>query len=319
MLRYFNNNNNNTSFIWHHHEGMRIGCTVSILESPIHFLNLKVYKNVWDFLSVPGSCPVRRHNPVAAGIDVTDNCFCSVFFASLYLSSSFNKVALIFHENNEVFVNCEIGCKSTCSTILLLLLGNALVKCRTLKNKREVKSWKNTPKEKWKQNRKWRKQKQQQKNAGNLALLANTEVLLGINDGPNVAEMSLTDKKSLSPNLDTEQVGNKSGLIMLQANSKKEMVSNAKQPRSPTLLDVNCSRSATMLWMALGDNARCKPTQHSKPFVAQTTFQRIVGQKNIHLKSMSDKEFNCNFKELIPEHLEYLTIVNKAKWFRQKF
>lgn len=62
-----------------------------------------------------------------------------------------------------------------------------------------------------------------------------------------MAEMSLTDKKSLSPNLDTEQVGNKSGLIMLQANSKKEMVSNAKQPRSPTLLDVNCSRSATML------------------------------------------------------------------------
>ena len=62
--------------------------------------------------------------------------------------------------------------------------------------------------------------------------------------------------------------------------------------------------------MALGDDARCKPTQHSKPFVAQTTFQRIVGQKNIHLKRMSDKEFNCNFKELIPENLEYLTIVN---------
>ena len=98
---------------------------------PIHFLSLKVYKNVWDFLSIPGSCPVGRHNPVAAGIDVTDNCFCSVFFASLYLSSSFNKMALIFHEN-EVFVNCEIGCKSTCSTILLFLLGNALVKCQTL-------------------------------------------------------------------------------------------------------------------------------------------------------------------------------------------
>ena len=62
-----------------------------------------------------------------------------------------------------------------------------------------------------------------------------------------MAEMSLTDKKSLSPNLDTEQVGNENGLIMLQANSKKEMVSNAKQLRSPTLLDVNCSRSATML------------------------------------------------------------------------
>ena len=45
---------------------------------------------------------VRCHNPVAADIDVTENCFCTVFFAGLYLSSSFNK-------NKEVFVNCEIG------------------------------------------------------------------------------------------------------------------------------------------------------------------------------------------------------------------
>ena len=63
----------------------------------------------------------RCHNPVAADIDVTDNCFCTVFFAGLYLSSSFSKTAIIFHKNNEVFVNCEIGCKSTCSTISLFL------------------------------------------------------------------------------------------------------------------------------------------------------------------------------------------------------
>ena len=117
----------------------------------------------------------------------------------------------------------------------------------------------------------------------------------------------MIDKKSLSPNLDAEQIGNESGLIMLEANSKEEMVNNAKRPRLTTLLDVNCSRSATMLQMAFGDNARRKPTQHSRPFLAQTTFQRVVSQKNIHLKSMSDKEFNCNFKELIPEHLEYPT------------
>ena len=64
---------------------------------------------------------VRCHNPVAADIDVTDNCFCTVFFAGLYLSSSFSKTAIIFHKNNEVLVNCEIGCKSTCSTISLFL------------------------------------------------------------------------------------------------------------------------------------------------------------------------------------------------------
>ena len=52
---------------------------------------------------------VRCHNPVAADIDVTDNCFCTVFFAGLYLSSSFNKTAIIFYKNNKVFVNCEIG------------------------------------------------------------------------------------------------------------------------------------------------------------------------------------------------------------------
>ena len=122
----------------------------------------------------------------------------------------------------------------------------------------------------------------------------------------NVAETNLIDKTSISPNLVTEQVGNESGLIMLEANSKKEMLSNAKRPRLTNLLDVDCSRSATMLRMALEDDAKRKPTQHSRPLLAQTTFQRIVSQKNIHLKSMSDKEFNCSFKELIPEHLEYL-------------
>lgn len=72
-------------------------------------------------------------------------------------------------------------------------------------NKREVKSRKNTPEEKRKQNREWRKRKRQQKNAGNMALLANTEVLLGVNDGPNMAETSMIDKKSLSPNLDADR------------------------------------------------------------------------------------------------------------------
>ena len=51
---------------------------------------------------------MRPHHPVAAGIDVTDNCFSCVFFTGLCLSSSVNKTALIFHENNEVFVNREI-------------------------------------------------------------------------------------------------------------------------------------------------------------------------------------------------------------------
>ena len=66
---------------------------------------------------------MRRHNPVAADIDVTDNCFCGVFFAGLYVSSSVNKTALIFRENNEVFVNIEIWCNSLCSTISLFLLA----------------------------------------------------------------------------------------------------------------------------------------------------------------------------------------------------
>ena len=115
---------------------------------------------------------VRRHNPVAADIDVTDNCFCSVFFAGLYLSSSFNnshKTALIFHENNEVFVNCEIGCKNTSVFNYFALLAwewfykmPADLKAsnqQEIPNKREVKSRKNTPEEKRKQNREWRKRK----------------------------------------------------------------------------------------------------------------------------------------------------------------
>ena len=60
---------------------------------------------------------MRRHNPVAADIDVTDNRFCGVFFGGLYLSSRVNKTALIFHENNKVFVNIEIW-RSSCLLIL---------------------------------------------------------------------------------------------------------------------------------------------------------------------------------------------------------
>ena len=69
-------------------------------------------------MNAPGSFPVRCHNPVAADIDVTDNCFCTVFFAGLYLSSSFNKTAIIFHKNNEVFVNCDmyLQCRRFAST-----------------------------------------------------------------------------------------------------------------------------------------------------------------------------------------------------------
>ncbi|PFX17119.1 Serine/threonine-protein kinase svkA [Stylophora pistillata] len=138
-------------------------------------------------------------------------------------------------------------------------------------NKREVKSRKNTPEEKRKQNREWRKRKRQQKKAGNLALLANTEVLPGINAGPNVAKTNLIDKKSLSPNLDTEQISN------------------------------NASEGAWRRRKTQADSI------YSRPFLAQTTFKRIGSQKNIQLKSISDKEFNGNFKELIPEHLVYLT------------
>ena len=86
----------------------------------------------------------------------------------------------------------------------------------------------------------------------------NTKVLPGINDGPNVAESSLKDKKSVSPDLDTEIVGNERGLIMLETNSKDEIV--------------NCSRPATMLRMALGDDARRKPTPYSRLALAQATF-----------------------------------------------
>lgn len=77
-----------------------------------------------------------------------------------------------------------------------------------------------------------------------------------------MAETNLIDKKSFSPNLDTKQVGNESGLIMLKANSKEEMESNVKRPRLTTVLDVNYSRSATMLRRALGDDARRRRAQY---------------------------------------------------------
>lgn len=78
---------------------------------------------------------------------------------------------------------------------------------------------------------------------------------------------------------------------MLKANSKEEMESNVKRPRLTTVLDVNYSRS-TMLRRALGDDARRRRAQYSRPFLAQTTFKRIGSQKNIHLKSHHEIQVN---------------------------
>ena len=61
-----------------------------------------------------------------------------------------------------------------------------------------------------------------------------------------MAETSLKDKKSVSPDLDTELVGNERGFIMLETNSKDEMASNGRRQRLSTFLDVNCSRPATI-------------------------------------------------------------------------
>lgn len=128
---------------------------------------------------------------------------------------------------------------------------------------------------KLKQNKERNKQKQkrQKKNLANLTLLTNTKVLPYINDGPNVAETSLRDKKSVSPDQDTKEVGNGRGPITLETNSKEDMMRNAMRQRFSTLLNVNCSRSATIMhWIVLGDDARPKLIQgrlwHKHFFIA---------------------------------------------------
>ena len=138
----------------------RTVCSVSIPESSIHFEHSRQL-----------SCEALT---VAADIYVTDNCFCNVFFAGLYLSSSVNKTALIFHEDNEVFINKEIGCNSTGSTISFFFLvyqsecindmpADLEVSSKhEISNKREVRSRRNTLEEKRKQNKEWRKRKREQ-------------------------------------------------------------------------------------------------------------------------------------------------------------
>lgn len=116
------------------------------------------------------------------------------------------------------------------------------------------------------------KQKRQKKNLANLTLLTNTKVLPCINDGPNVAETGLRDKKSVSPDLDTKQVGNGKGPITLETNSKEEMMRNAMRQRFSTFLNVTCLRSATMHWIVLGDDARPKLIQYSRPAIGINNF-----------------------------------------------
>ena len=63
---------------------------------------------------------------------------------------------------------------------------------------------------------------------------------------------------------------------MLETNSKDEMVSNAvnaRRQRLSTLLDVNnLFKTSYDLRMALGGDARRKPTQYSRLALPQTTF-----------------------------------------------
>lgn len=123
---------------------------------------------------------------------------------------------------------------------------------------------------KLKQNKERNKQKQkrQKKNLANLTLLTNTKVLPYIKDGPNVAETSLRDEKSVSLELVTKLVGNERGPIMFETNSKEEMMRQLMRQLLSTLLNVSCSRSATVLRIVLEDDARPKPTQYSRPALA---------------------------------------------------
>ena len=59
---------------------------------------------------------------------------------------------------------------------------------------------------------------------------------------------------------------------MSKGHSKEEMMGNAKRQRLSTLLDVNCSRSATVVWIALVDDARRKVDLILRPALPQTTF-----------------------------------------------
>ena len=90
-----------------------------------------------------------------------------------------------------------------------------------------------------------------------------------------MAGTSLKDKKSVSPDLDTELVGNERGdqpLIMLETNSTDKMMSNARRQRYINPLGCELFKTSYNLWMALGDDARRKPTLYSRPALAQTTF-----------------------------------------------
>lgn len=94
--------------------------------------------------------------------------------------------------------------------------------------------------------------------------------------------------------------------IPKKTKEKQLVFCNAKQPRFSAPLDANLenqtkasSRSAVMLRMALRDNAS----------LAQTSCGgRTARQKISHtVKWSARKELRCDLKELLPEHLEYLS------------
>ena len=146
---------------------------------------------------------------------------------------------------------------------------------------RVIRSRKNTPEEKRKQNKEWRKRKLQRKR----------------------------EERNRTPATNTEDVGNNGGSHVSESTKEKPVSSNAKRPCLSAPLATSLqkvarafSRLAVMLRMALRDDA-------SGSTLTETSRCRETARQKIShsLKGNVGKELKCDFKELLPEHLEYLS------------
>ncbi|XP_068690623.1 fibroblast growth factor receptor 2-like [Montipora foliosa] len=161
---------------------------------------------------------------------------------------------------------------------------------------RKRKSRKNTPEEKRKQNREWRKRTRQKKKAKEVGndVPENNEKKPPEQFAAEVVVESMKEKR-LVPSASTRRSGN----------AKRTRLSASTTTNSLDEQRKAFSRSAVMLRMALGEgeSANSKLTKLAKLcFVADKALENIL-----HRGISRNESLKRDLKELMPEHLEYLS------------
>ena len=200
---------------------------------------------------------------------------------------------LKFRENNDPFVYLVTGHQQTlCSFYPPRSKMADLEVLDELEEPqlRKRKSRKNTPEEKRKQNREWRKRTRQKKKAKEVGndVPENSEKKPPEQFAAEVVTVESKKEKRLVPSASTRRSGNAKSTRLSASTTTNSLEEQRKA----------FSRSAVMLRMALGEGESAK---------SKLTCRRTARENILHRGISRNESLKRDLKELMPEHLEYLS------------